>query len=129
MWRPVGRHITAIEATGLGRQRLSGLARGSDRPFSLFRQAHQSAQRVASARQAGAGGADRTLRMFAAVFVRHSFKPDEQDHLALLPRQAGERLIEFAKLARCGRSVTATSEDDIWSMSMVASCASRAAPC
>src|SRR5205807_6753876 len=35
--------------------------------------------------------------------VRHPFEPDEQDHLALFPRQAAERLLKFAKLARCAR--------------------------
>jgi hypothetical protein len=81
-------------ATQLGRER-RGFARGRDRPFGLFRQAHQSAQRVASARQAGADGADRNTEDVCGGLVRHSFEPDEQDHLALLPRQAGERQIEF----------------------------------
>ena len=88
--------------TRLGRQR-RGSARGLDRPCGLFRQAHQTAQRVTAARQSRANRAYRDTENLCRGLVRHSFEPDEQDHFALLPGQARERLLELAELARCGR--------------------------
>jgi hypothetical protein len=72
--------------------------RGSAEAIPLDDASVDVALAVASARQAGADGADRNTEDVCGGLVRHSFEPDEQDHLALLPRQAGERLIEFAKL-------------------------------
>jgi len=77
--------------------------RGSAEAIPLDDASVDVALAVASARQAGADGADRNTEDVCGGLVRHSFEPDERDHLALLPRQAGERLIEFAKLARCRR--------------------------
>jgi SAM-dependent methyltransferase len=79
--------------------------RGSAEAIPLDDASVDVALAVASARQAGADGADRNTEDVCGGLVRHSFEPDEQDHLALLPRQAGERLIEFAKLAPFAKAI------------------------
>src|SRR5271163_2579412 len=91
------RHYAVTGGTRLGRDRRS-VARDLDRPCGLFRQAHLTAQRVTAARQARANRAYRDTEDLCRGLIRHPFEPDEQDHFALLPGQAGERLLELMKL-------------------------------
>src|SRR5438132_287944 len=63
----------------------------------FFLDAHQPAQLVASARQAGAHRADRHVEDRGDLVIRHAFEADEQNHLALLRRQFAEGGFQIAQ--------------------------------